>query len=257
MTDEKFWDDYWASVPIPARLDKTDPATRSLAAAIDELIASRIPSPKGKALVEIGCAPGRWLAHFSESGFSVSGIESAPGAAETTRQNMRSLGIEANIYEVDAFDLPQAAPELLGTFDCVISLGLVEHFEAPEEIFRIHARLAKPGALVIIGVPNYGGLSGAFQRLLDAEWLAHHNTRIMKPDALLAIGTQVGLAPLASKYAGGFDPNLYNWKKRSLPGFAVTRLGKLLRKIPGSDSLQSRHLSSYILAAFLARSSGR
>lgn len=252
LTDERFWDDYWAPVSIPARLDLGDPGTRSLAREIDRAIEASLDSPEGKSLVEIGCAPGRWLDHFARSGFGVSGIESAPGAAELTRKNVKSLGIEAKIYELDALDVPSMEPALAHAFDCVISLGLVEHFEDPGPVLGIHAWLAGQDGLVIVGVPNYTGLSGALQRHLDRDWLQHHNTEIMSPSALAQAGRRAGMVPIDCVYTGGFDPNLYNWRRRSLLGFAVTRVGKVLRKIPGTDSLQSRHLSSYLLATFKA-----
>jgi SAM-dependent methyltransferase len=254
LTDEEFWDEFWAPVDIPAKLDLTDPGTRSLAREIDRVVTKALPSPRGKSksLVEIGCAPGRWLEHFASLGFSVAGIESAPKAAELTRENLHSLEVEANIYQLDALDLPSKAPDLAHSFDCVISLGLIEHFEDPQPMLAIHKWLARPGGLTVIGVPNYSGLSGRLQKRLDRTWLEHHNTTVMSPTALRTAGAKAGLRPLSSTYAGGFDPNLYNWRGRSLLGFIVTRTGKLLRKIPGTDYLQSRHWSSYIVASFEA-----
>lgn len=257
LTDERFWDEYWGRVSIPARLHLEDPGTRCLAREIERRIDAAIGSHEGKTLIEIGCAPGRWLEHFYRSGFSVSGVESAPAAAELTRRNLEALGVEAEIFEADALELPAKEPRLAHTFDCVISLGLIEHFEDPSPILELHAWLARPSGLVVVGIPNYGGLSGAIQRKLDRDWLAHHNTEIMSPQALRRAGLEVGLAPLECAFAGGFDPNLYNWRRRSALGFAVTRIGKAIRKIPWTDSIQSRHLSAYMVASFRAPGSGQ
>ncbi len=250
LTDEAFWDDYWDGTPVPATLDLGDPGTRALARAIRRMLVSHLGTPGGKSLLELGCAPGRWLAYFYREGFRVAGVESAPSAVRLTRQNLDALGVAAEIYEGDALDLPAEAHSLESAFDCVVSLGLVEHFEDPLPLLRVHRWLAKQGGLILVGVPNLAGLSGALQRRLDREWLELHNTAIMRPDALEAIGRRAGLQPLEVTWAGSFDPNLYNWRGRSLLGYAVTRAGKLLRKIPGTDSLQSRHWSSYLLAAF-------
>ncbi|MER3453889.1 MAG: hypothetical protein C4318_01855 [Acidimicrobiia bacterium] len=250
LTDETFWDEYWSSVSLPVTLDLADPATRSLAGEIQRRLLTNLGSPQGKSLVEIGCAPGRWLEFFHRLGFSVAGIESAPRAGEITRRNLEVLGIDAVIYEADALQLPEKQSDLGQSFDCVLSLGLVEHFEDPSAIIEVHRWLAKPGGLILIGVPNYRGLSGFFQKLLDTKWLNYHNTSVMSPRALFVLGKKGGLVPVDFTYTGGFDPNLYNWKRRSIVGYLLTRTGKLLRKIPTADALQSRHFSSYLLVSF-------
>ncbi len=75
---------------------------------------------------------------------------------------------------------------MAGSFDVVYSAGVIEHFEDPSRIVRIHAELLKPGGLALITVPNLRGIYG---RLASEETLAIHNLDIMTPQALR------GLAP--------------------------------------------------------------
>ena len=52
----------------------------------------------------------------------------------------------------------------LPTYDVVYSLGLIEHFVDRVSIVERHVRLARPGGLLILGVPNFRGLTGWFLR---------------------------------------------------------------------------------------------
>jgi hypothetical protein len=63
----------------------------------------------------------------------------------------------------------------------VYSAGVIEHFEDPSRIVRIHTQLLKPVGLALITVPNLRGLYG---RLASVETLAIHNLDIMTPQAL-------------------------------------------------------------------------
>ncbi len=71
----------------------------------------------------------------------------------------------------------------------VHSAGVIEHFQDPREIVKIHVKLLKPGGAAIITVPN---LSGTYRRLAEYCDLANvklHNLSIMNH------GTLADLAP--------------------------------------------------------------
>lgn len=250
LTDSHFWESYWESTPLPATLDLSDPATRSLARAVDSSLERALGSLEGLAIVEVGCAPGRWLAHFHALGMRTAGIEAAPRAAELTRKNLEALGIEAEILQADITAMDPGENEWDSRFDAVISLGLIEHFGDPLPVVRAHSRLAKPGGVVILGVPNFRGINGTLQKRLDQRWLEIHNTAIMSIPALRKLGVFAGLKAVEAFYCGGFDPNLFNWQKRSYLGFAATRIGKFLRRLPVVGSAEGKWLSSYLLAVF-------
>lgn len=250
LTDSQFWDTYWESTTVPATLDLSDPATRSLARAVDSCLERALGSLEGRAIVEVGCAPGRWLAHFHSLGMHTAGIEAAPRAAELTRKNLAALGIEAEILEADVTTMGPGGNQWDSRFDAVISLGLIEHFEDPLPVVRAHSRLAKPGGVVVLGMPNFRGINGALQKRLDPRWLEIHNTAIMSTPALRELGISAGLREVETFYCGGFDPNLFNWQKRSYLGFAATRIGKFLRRLPVVGSAEGKWLSSYLLAVF-------
>lgn len=257
LTDTNFWSDYWKSVTLPARLDLSDPGTRSLAGSIDLILMSRRQKAKGEfhKLAEIGCAPGAWLTHFARRGFEITGIDSSPRGARLTRDNLEMQHIKGEVIEADAIELEEE--RLRHSFDVVFSLGVVEHFEDPRPIFNAHKRLVSPNGTVIVVVPNLRYLNGWLQRTLDATWLGIHNIEILKPRRLVEIGRSVGLETQSVEYAGGFDPNLFEWRHRSYLGFATTRAGKLIRRMRCGDEWNSKWFSSMIVIEYTPVEMGR
>lgn len=239
-------------------MDLTDPGTRSLASAIDLLfMARRRDSNRGadpRRLIEIGCAPGAWLAHFARRGFKVAGIDSSPRGAALTRENLEMQNIDADIVEADVLDFELG--ELAGAFDVAISIGVVEHFDNPLPVFRAHADLVRTGGTVIIAVPNLRGFNGWLQNRLDPEWLALHNLETVSAARLDAIGRDALLECRSIEYAGGFNPKLFEWKRRSYLGFATTRAGAAVRRMRRADQWNSKWFSSMIVAEFVKTGPG-
>lgn len=251
LTDTNFWDEYWASTRLPARLDLSIPGDRALARAIGKRLGdAERQGDVGTRLVEIGCAPGAWLAHFAALGFDVTGIDESPRGVDLTRRNFEMQHIQGEVIEGDALRLDLSELKLEGDFDAVISLGVIEHFADPEPIVRIHAALARPGGKIILGVPNLGGPIGSVQGRLDRAWLEKHNLETLRPGRLRAVGEAAGLRCESVTYVGGFDPRLLEWHGRSYLGFGITRLGSALRSIRASDNWNAPWLSSTVLASF-------
>jgi 2-polyprenyl-3-methyl-5-hydroxy-6-metoxy-1,4-benzoquinol methylase len=250
LADVSFWENYWRTTTLPSTLNLSDPPTKALVAAIDSAIRSELSRVAGLEVVEIGCAPGRWLAHFYALGMRPDGIEKAPEAARLTRANLDLLGIEADIYEVDVLEATEELRQLCGRYDVVISLGLLEHFIDPEPVLAAHAELARPGGLVIVGVPNFRGINGLLQKKLDPRLLELHNTEVMSIPALEKLAIRCGLEVSDLRYCGGFDPNLFSWEGRSYLGWVATRLGKVLRRMPRVGGRESRFWSGYLLGVF-------
>jgi SAM-dependent methyltransferase len=145
--------------------------------------------------LEIGCAPGKTLAWVAKTvGAEVAGIDYSANGIYNARRLFEHLGIHGDLRWEDVFETTFKE----GSFDCVFSCGLIEHFDDPRKIVEIHARLVKPGGKAVIAVPNYGGIYGKLQRLADPCNLAVHNLDIMNLSRL------AGLAPaeLATQIRG-------------------------------------------------------
>src|SRR5258708_15250718 len=62
------------------------------------------------------------------------------------------------------------------SYDVVALINVLEHLPNPQQMLRVVAGLARPGGLVLVHVPNLGGLPG---RMAGAHWhqiepLAHY-----------------------------------------------------------------------------------
>src|SRR6185503_16790682 len=82
-TSAGFWDAYWEGLALPTRLDPSFAFDRCFARGLDLAFAD----VTGKVL-EIGCAPGKWLAYLGERrGLGPAGIEYSPEGVRATRRN--------------------------------------------------------------------------------------------------------------------------------------------------------------------------
>jgi 2-polyprenyl-3-methyl-5-hydroxy-6-metoxy-1,4-benzoquinol methylase len=165
----EYWDGLWAEAVLPEPIDHADTDFRNrpdrvMAEYLHDCLGDLKP---GSRLLEIGCARSPWLPYFADRyGFSVTGLDySEPGCA-AEREVLRRAGVEAEVIDADMFDPP---PELLGSFDVVVSFGVVEHFASTASALSAVGSLTKPGGLVITTVPNMTGAIGWVQRKLNAK----------------------------------------------------------------------------------------
>lgn len=112
-----------------------------------------------RALLEIGCGPGYFLAEARAAGIeTIVGIDRSPWAAE----HARARGFDVRVGELDV--LPHDA-----TFDAVVMLDLFEHITAPREfLLDVRARLA-PGGRMLMMTPNVRSL---LARVSGKRWVS-------------------------------------------------------------------------------------
>lgn len=206
LATHSFWvDTYLAHDEVPSRPSSNSPFETSLMAAL----ALRGPAMRGERLVELGCAPGRWMVWYAERfGAAVSGVEYTERGAELTRENLDACGIEGSVHHVDFWDFE---PET--GYDIVLSLGFIEHFTDVDSAFARHVALVRPGGRIVLGVPNFQGLNRVLQRRFDPDWLALHNAEAMGHRSHLRRAAAHGLRTLSVDYVGSFDPDLISTRR--------------------------------------------
>lgn len=101
-------------------------------------------------ILEAGCGIGRWVIPLSKTGYDVTGIEIEKEALVIIKKHYSDENL--TLVHGDIFKMPFAD----NTFDLVISLGVLEHYEDPDlqikAIFE-HIRVLKKNGVLLVTVP--------------------------------------------------------------------------------------------------------
>jgi len=130
-------------------------AFESRKSVLNERRLDRLPRPDGgKTLLDVGCADGQFAAAAALRGWSPSGIELNPPAAEKAR----ARGVEVYQGDIGEIDLSSSR------FDLVTSWDVIEHVPNPRLFLEKLASFVKPGGTVVVTTLNRRSLvSRAFR----------------------------------------------------------------------------------------------
>lgn len=254
LTEPKFWNSYWAGLSLPSTIDKSFSFDRCLASKLNEIGASfstdQPSDGKRKSVIEIGAAPGKWLTIFAALGMEVSGIEYSQEGIRYLRDNMSMLGVvPRELIEADFFLIEPRCE-----FNIVMSFGFVEHFKDVETVILRQSEWLLPGGILIIGVPNFRGLHGIIQRVLDRAVLDYHNTAIMRRGYFESLSGKHNLRLKSLDFIGSFEPALpMTTSPKKVGALLIRSFLKVLsffRKIRFFDRFNSPFFSSYILVTY-------
>ena len=113
---------------------------------------------QGTDLLDIGCGEGFFLFNASRMGYTVKGIELCQEAAEYARKEF-DLDIETKPFEEAEFQE--------NYFDVVTLWQVLEHVPHPLVILKEVHRILKPGGLVAVSTPDFGGV---LAKILRRRW---------------------------------------------------------------------------------------
>jgi 2-polyprenyl-3-methyl-5-hydroxy-6-metoxy-1,4-benzoquinol methylase len=133
----------------------------------------------GYSALDVGCGRGNLTAALARSGIDSRGIdldEDSIAAAERMHADL-----PCGFATADVADAPDAS------YDLVVLSEVLEHLDDPSEMVRQLARVSRPGALVVITVPNGWCLEEILRRLAVRTTAGRALRRAMKP-ALLRSG---------------------------------------------------------------------
>ena len=205
LTDETYWDAYWRQLKLPVEVDEK--RSRPYEREILRVFKRFVPKDPASQALEIGGAPGGYLAYVSRTfGHSAHAIDSSPVGCLKLEENFRYLGIPVGVYcrdvlEGDLSDLPR--------FDLVYSLGVIEHFSDPAPMVRKHVELAKPGGLIVLGLPNFRGISRPILKWTRPELFSAHNLGTMDLRTWTGFERELRLEVPFRGYVGGWEPRIY------------------------------------------------
>ena len=121
----------------------------------------------GGSILDVGCGLGFFLRALDPKRWDRYGVEPMP---VPYREAARALGTERILNtELIAAGLPS------GKFDVVTFWDSLEHLPNPRAILQEAGRLLRPGGIILIGLPNFGGYQA---RHFGEDWfglsLPHH-----------------------------------------------------------------------------------
>jgi len=97
-------------------------------------------------ILDAGCGLGRWVFYLRKKGYTAWGVDLSDQALAI----IRPFDTEGYIIKGDVCDLPFAN----NSFDAVISMGVVEHFEqGPEKALTEARRILTDQGLLLISIP--------------------------------------------------------------------------------------------------------
>lgn len=121
--------------------------------------AQSLPSITPGRMLEIGCASGAFLHQMAARGWEVEGIEFSESAARRAAQ----LGYPVHVGALET------APSPRESYDLIVGWMVLEHLYDPVAGLRMLREWAKPGAWLVLSVPNAGSLEF---RLFKDRWYA-------------------------------------------------------------------------------------
>jgi len=239
-TKEK-WENVWAGVKLPTVAKPPYDVQRQFESFLPKTAAAC-------SLIEIGCAPGRWMAFFDrEFGYDVSGLEYAEIAAAITRKNLNMQGVQAEILVQDFLSWGFEPCK----YEVVFSAGFIEHFRNVNPVMERICGLSS--RLVVTIVPNLYGINGVIRKLFSPKNFAEHIP--IDISALEALHTHCGMRKLFCGYVGGvqfvppgdgsrFYREHRNWARFIYVPVAIfnclsLKLGIILKYTPNSRMLSN------------------
>ena len=100
----------------------------------------------GKDVLEVGCGSGIAVQLFAEAGSNVTAVDLTPWAVETTGARMAAFGLDADVREADAEQLPFDDE----SFDLVFSWGVIHHTTDMDRALAELVRVLRPGGQLVL-----------------------------------------------------------------------------------------------------------
>lgn len=137
--DGQIWDSLWKGFKNTVQGD--DPFI-----AIDRVkykrLQAALPPPPAKTL-EIGCGSARVTTWLAQAGYEAHGLDRSPAGLRAARRNFATIGKQEALCIADGSESPYRT----GSFDVVLSTGLLEHFRDPQPIIDEMVRVLRKDGL--------------------------------------------------------------------------------------------------------------
>jgi ubiquinone/menaquinone biosynthesis C-methylase UbiE len=105
-------------------------------------------SLEGKDVLDVGIGSGIATQLLAESGAKVTGVDLTDWAVETTRRRLDAFGLQAEVRQADAEQLPFED----ASFDLVFSWGVIHHSSDMDRALGELVRVTRPGGELVLMV---------------------------------------------------------------------------------------------------------
>jgi SAM-dependent methyltransferase len=248
LTGQTFWEDYWEGKP-----GKQNKKTSLLIREILKVFDRELPNISGLSILEVGGAYGEYLLYLTRRfGYKAYSLDYSRVGNEQTLETFARAGIPVEVFERDLF----ADNANLPKFDIVYSLGFIEHFDDPLNVVARHLDLLKPGGILLLGVPNYGGIYRNVLRRLAPSIERTHNMQAMDLANWKQFTDKLPIDPIFTNYVGGFEPlNMKKLEVRTLLNqviyFHIRVLMVLFSfRVQFLRKFNSKYISGYLIGIY-------
>jgi 2-polyprenyl-3-methyl-5-hydroxy-6-metoxy-1,4-benzoquinol methylase len=247
LSDKTFWENRWKQIEEPKEIRRD--TKHAVNSELLKIFDKYLPKQTGLKILEIGGAPGQFLAYFAkEFGYSAHAIDYSTTGCDKMREAFEGVNLNVTIYNRDIFsdllDLPR--------FDIVFSMGFIEHFRDLDGIVGKHVELLKPKGTLVLGIPNYRGISQAVLKRLAPRKLSMHNLETMDMKTWESFEKKYGLKTEFKAYIGGFNPGRFRrCEDRTLTNLLIRFFFKVVRVLITDRFTFLRNFNSIYWSAYL------
>ena len=185
----------YEEVDDPRFTEQNPERIRTFARSIGSILKRTGLDPRGKRLLDVGCAGGACLVAARELGFEAEGIEPSRCLSAHARSQY-GLNVRQGILK------PGIYPE--NSFDAISLWDVLEHVPEPHELLATIGSLLKPDGYLWLSYPNIGSVAARLMGWRWPFWLSVH-LHYYRPDSLRRQLERAGFAPL---YARPYWPQL-------------------------------------------------
>lgn len=139
--------------------------------------------PKGRLLLDVGCATGIFLHEMHQAGWEVVGIEPDSNAAKYAQQR---FGLQVYVGRLNQVGLPDAS------FNVITMWDVLEHLHTPWADLKEIYRLLTDGGWLVIRVPNLESLEARWFGPLWLGWDLPRHLYLFPRPALIAALSELG-----------------------------------------------------------------
>jgi SAM-dependent methyltransferase len=142
------WEDAYAGKSVTYRAEPETPTDLEQLwhyGVVEGYIKKYLSDLQAPRVLETGCGGARNALYLALNGYPVTCADYSPEAIRLAKSNFEAHGAAGSFVVDDLLD--SRIPE--NSFDCVMSFGLLEHFEDLEPVVRSLTRVIRPGGLHI------------------------------------------------------------------------------------------------------------